>query len=114
MEISSTRLLCMLREQANIVLHVLRSGRHMSSHASDSPGSRWYTTMAYYDGAFDEMFGSFGTMDDYGHLATDLPHATPRRLCDALHARSSVAGLKSDSPWAWARGGHGCCPGGSP
>ena len=37
-------------------------------HAADSPGSRWDTTMAYYDGAFDEMFGSFGTMDDYGHL----------------------------------------------
>jgi hypothetical protein len=37
-------------------------------HASDSRGARWNTTMAYYDGAFDEMFGAFGTMSDYGHL----------------------------------------------
>jgi hypothetical protein len=33
-----------------------------------STGARWNTTLAYYDGAFDEMFGSFGTMDEYGHL----------------------------------------------
>eukprot|EP01052_Picozoa_sp_SAG31_P010116 SAG31_NODE_545_length_14238_cov_15.518849_3_plen_480_part_00 len=32
-------------------------------HAGDSVGARWNTTLAYYDGAFDEMFGSFGTMN---------------------------------------------------
>ena len=29
-------------------------------------GAQWNTTLAYYDGAFDEMFGSFGTMDKTG------------------------------------------------
>ena len=39
MEISSTRLLCMLREHANIVLHVLRSGRHMSTAKQPNYGN---------------------------------------------------------------------------
>ena len=33
---------------------------------SEPEGARWNTTLAFYDGAFDEMFGSFGTMDS-GH-----------------------------------------------
>jgi len=28
-------------------------------------GARWNTTLPYYDGAFDEMFGSFATMQGY-------------------------------------------------
>ena len=35
-------------------------------HEGDSTGARWNETLAYYDGAFDEMFGSFGTMDSNG------------------------------------------------
>ena len=29
-------------------------------------GADWNTTLPYYDGAFDEMFGTFGTMDGDG------------------------------------------------
>jgi hypothetical protein len=29
-------------------------------------GANWNTTLAFYDGAFDEMFGAFGTMDSNG------------------------------------------------
>ena len=39
MEISSTRLLVRLPEQANIVLHVLRSGRHMSAAQQPNSGT---------------------------------------------------------------------------
>ena len=39
MEISSTRLLVRLREQANIVVHVLRSGRHMSTAKQPNYGN---------------------------------------------------------------------------
>ena len=30
------------------------------------PGADWNTSLAHYDGAFDEMFGTFGTMDGDG------------------------------------------------
>jgi len=35
------------------------------------PGANWNTTLAYYDGAFDEMFGAFGTMNTNGSWNVD-------------------------------------------
>ena len=45
------------------------------------PGANWNTTLAYYDGAFDEMFGSFGTMDSDGMLSFSHEIKTICLLC---------------------------------
>lgn len=37
------------------------------SDPGKAAGARWNTTLAYYDGAFDEMFGSFSTMSPDGN-----------------------------------------------
>jgi hypothetical protein len=37
-----------------------------ATSGGEPEGARWNTTLVYYDGAFDEMFGSFGTMNN-GH-----------------------------------------------
>lgn len=56
-------------------------------------GARWNTTLAYYDGAFDEMFGSFGTMDSghgkNGGKAGDWDVAKMRYSFDRCEAAAS-------------------------
>lgn len=73
-------------------------------------GAGWNTTLQYYDGAFDEMFGSFGTMDPNGDWDVEKMRFSFESIENASAAGKTVVVHAFPGPAGTTAGGEGMFP----